>query len=132
MRRLGVLTACAALAAGATGCSDASTALERHRRALRSLSATTEAVVTGWLAGQLPGTYAHAALQQTFQLNERQRTALAVSPEALHDPRAVQLIETAEELGRLIAALTIDVTTEDATMARRHIRQMPLQGTAQP
>lgn len=95
--------------------------LQQHSEKLASLRATTTAVGEAWLAGDVSGTYAHTALEQTYMLVEQERTALAATPQALLDPRGAALSQAAERHSRLLALMIHDVRGADAEAARRHL-----------
>ena len=110
---------CAALTAA--GCTRQDAKLEQHNEKFASLRATTAAVGEAWLAGNVSGTYADTALEQTFMLVEQERTALAASPQTLLDPRGAALSQAAERHSRLLALMIQDVRGADAPAARRHL-----------
>ena len=84
------------------------------------------AIDEAWLDGKLSGTFTVTALEQTLQLAEQERAALAASPEKLADPRGAQLSQSAEQLSRLLAATIRDVRAADAGAVRRHLADNPL------
>jgi len=103
-----------------TGCS-ADDQLRQHGDKIRSLRATTIAVADAWLHGDISGTYAHTALEQTFQLVEQERAAVAPTAEDLARPAANALVRTGEQLSREVTALARDVRAGDGAGARRHL-----------
>lgn len=100
--------------------------LQQHKEKFESLGSTTAAIGEAWLGGRVSGTYTHAALAQTFLLVEKERTALASTPEMLLDPRGASLSQAAERLSRLLAVLIRDVGGADAASARRHLADIPI------
>jgi hypothetical protein len=109
------------VALGAAACTRQDAQLKQHGEKLASLRATSTAVGEAWLAGDVSGTYAHTALEQTFMLVERERTALAASPQPLLDPRGAALSQAAERHSRLLALMIQDVRGADAAATRRHL-----------
>ena len=116
----------AVLALTAAGCARQDTRLQQHRETLESLGATTAAIGDAWLSGRVSGTYTRTSLEQTLQLVEQERLAVAASPASLRDPRGAQLSQSAEHLSRLIAALDGDVGDADAASARQHLAAIPI------
>ena len=84
------------------------------------------AIGDAWLSGRVSGTYAHTALEETLQLVEQERSAVAASPALLRDPRGAHLSQSAEHLSRLIAALDGDVGMANAASARQHLAAVPI------
>ena len=116
----------AGLAGGACGCSRHDARLEQHKKTFESLGATTAAITEAWLTGQVSGTYTRAALENTFQLVEKERTALVKAPETLLDPRGAHLSQVAERLSRLLAAILLDVAAANGASARQHVAEIPI------
>src|SRR4030095_14539 len=112
MRRLTIAVEVTALIF-LVGCSRQDTRLERHKKNLESLGATTKVIADAWLSGDVSGTYARTALDRTFYLVEQERAKLASRPEMLQDARGTALSEDAEQLSRLIAAIIGDVGSAD-------------------
>jgi hypothetical protein len=54
------------IAAGLVACTSQNTQLDELQQKIRGLIATTHTVSEGWLRGDLSGTYARTALQQTL------------------------------------------------------------------
>jgi len=109
-----------------TGCGREDEAIRQHHQAFVSLGATMAAIDEAWLDGKISGTFTVTALEQTLQLAEQERAALAASPEKLADPRGAQLSQSAEQLSRLLAATIRDVRAADAGAVRRHLADNPL------
>ena len=120
------LLLCMALLWLSAGCSREDQRLQQHRKQFESLGATTAAIGEAWLAGSVSGTFTLTALDRTFQLVEQEQTALAASPNALLDPRGAELSQAAEKLLRLLARLTGDVRSADATAVRQHLADIPI------
>jgi hypothetical protein len=118
--------ACAVFALWAAACSRQDQDLARHNEKFQSLGSTTAAIAGAWLDGNVSGTFTLTALEQTFALVERERTALAASPHMLVDPRGASLSQESEHLSRLIAAITHDVRAADAASVRRHVAEIPI------
>jgi hypothetical protein len=116
----------ATAAFGSPACNQQERRLQQHKEQFESLGSTTAAIGDAWLAGSVPGTYARAALEQTLRLSEQERTALAISPQSLVDPRGAQLSQAAERLSRLLAVMAEDVRAGDAPSARRHLTEIPI------
>ncbi len=93
---------------------------------MESLGATTQAIGEAWLAGDVSGTYARAALSQTLRLSEQERTALTAKPDALVDARGADLSQRAQRLSLLIAQLVGDVESADGPSARARLHQIPI------
>jgi hypothetical protein len=108
------------------GCAREDEEIRLHRQAFASLGSTMAAIDEAWLDGKLSGTFTVTALEQTLQLAEQERTALAASPEMLADPRGARLSQSAEQLSRLLAATIRDVRAADAAAVRRHLADNPL------
>jgi hypothetical protein len=105
----------------AAACSRQDSQIQQHSEKLASLRATTVAIGEAWLAGDVSGTYAQTALEQTFMLVEKERAALAAGPQMLLDPRGAALSQAAERHSRLLALMMHDVRGADAAATRRHI-----------
>jgi hypothetical protein len=102
-------------------CGGADRTLQQTREKIDSLRSTTETVAEAWLGGLTSRTYTRTALEQTFQLVDEQRTALAGSPSLLADPRGAQLSQDAERLSRGLAVLIHDVNALDQPSTRQHL-----------
>ncbi len=116
----------------APGCSRQDARFQEHKESLESLGSTTAVITDAWLAGDVSGTYAGTALEQTFLLVEQERTALAQAPQSLHDPRGAYLSQAAERLSRVIADLSADVRDADGPAARAHVAEIPIVPSKQP
>ena len=125
MRRHRTLTCLLCWAVSSAACHRQDQQLQQHTEKLASLRATTVAVGEAWLAGQVSGTYAHTALDQTFMLVEQERRSLAATPQALLDPRGAALSQAAERHSRLLALMIHDVQGADAGAARRRLAEIP-------
>jgi hypothetical protein len=123
-RRLILL--CVVLLLPSAGCSRQDQRLQQHRKQFESLGATTAAISEAWLAGSVSGTYALTALDQTFRLVGQEQTALAGAPRALIDARGAELSQAAEKLLRLLALLTRDIRSADASAVRQHLAEIPI------
>lgn len=108
------------------GCARQDQQLQQHKEKFASLGATTQAIADAWLAGDVSGTYARAALSRTLQLTEQERTALTAKPDALIDPRGADLSQRAQRLSLLIAQLIGDVGSADGPSARARLRAIPI------
>jgi hypothetical protein len=89
-----------------------------------SLRATTFAIGNGWVDGEISGTYARTALDQTFLLIEKERASIAGTPDDLANPHANALARDGEQLARIIAALSSDIAGRDGASARRHLADL--------
>jgi hypothetical protein len=107
-----------------TGCSRQDTRIRQLAEDFESLRSTTAGIGDAWLRGDVSGTYAATALDQTFRMLDRQRTELTASPRSLVDPRGAHLSQAGERLARLVAGLTEDVHRGDAEAARRHLGEV--------
>ena len=121
-----------ALALCVSSCGRQDAQFQDHQRSFESLGSTTSAITDAWLAGNVSGTYAGTALEQTFLLVEQERTSLAATPQALHDRRGAYLSQAAERLSRVIADLSADVRNADGAAARLHLAQIPIAPRSQP
>jgi hypothetical protein len=115
-----------ALAIGLSACRSQQAVLTEHQEKLESLGASTAAIARAWLAGAASGTYTRTAFEQTYQLVEQQRSALAKTSDALVDARGAQLSDAAERLSRLLAHMIQDVEQRDASALRRHVAEIPI------
>lgn len=131
MRRLTIAVEVTALIF-LVGCSRQDTRLERHKKKLESLGATTKVIADAWLSGDVSTTYARTALDRTFYLVEQERAKLASRPEMLQDTRGAALSENAEQLSRLIAAIIGDVGSADDQSARQRLASLPIVPHKQP
>jgi hypothetical protein len=125
-RQLAPVTLCIILSAVAAGCSRQDQQIDQHLKALQSLESTVHAIASAWLDGQVSGTYAHTALDQTFVLVEAERAALASRPQMMIDRRGARLSDTADDLERLIAGLLQAVRGADAVTVRDRVARMPI------
>jgi hypothetical protein len=112
----------AALIASACGRQDQR--LRQHDQKLESLAASATAIGRAWLAGSTSGTYTITALEQTYVLVEKERAALASTPDALVDPRGAELSQTAERLSRVLAAIRYEVRGADAASVRQRLHDI--------
>lgn len=108
------------------GCGRHDARVEEHKKNLGSLGATTKAIAEAWLSGDVSGTYARTALEQTFYLVEQERATLASKPEMLQDQRGATLSQQAEQLSRLIASTIGDVDTANGDAARQRLASLPI------
>ena|ERR1043166_4406275 len=109
------------VALGSGACSNPDAQLQQHREHLDSLRATATAIGQAWLAGYVSSTFSRTAFERTFELLARERQTMAASPDALLDPRAAQLSESADQLARLLSQMRHDVTTTDVASMQRHL-----------
>ena len=126
---------CASLALAAaitSGCSPTDVQLEHHAQKVASLRATTLSITEAWLKGDVTGTYAEAALDQAFQLLQKERAAVASTPTDLARPSANALSRDAETMSRVVAALTRDIQSGDGANARRHLHDLRAATPQQP
>jgi len=106
--------------------------LQQHTEKVQSLRATTIAIADAWLHGNVSGAYAEVAFEQTFQLLEEERAAVAGTHDDLARPAAIALTRTSEQLSREIAALTRDVRMADGANVRRHLGDLEATTPEQP
>jgi len=118
-----------ALALLPAACSRLDTRLDQHKQKFESLGETTAAICDAWLGGDVSGTYARTALDQTFMLVEQERTALAASPEALLDPRGADLSQSGERLSRLIAILIHEIEGAHDAYVRQLLTRIPMRAS---
>jgi len=118
-----------ALALLPAACSRLDTRLDQHKQKFESLGETTAAICDAWLGGDVSGTYARTALDQTFMLVEQERTALAASPEALLDPRGADLSQSGERLSRLIAILIHEIEGAHDASIRQLLTRIPMRAS---
>ena len=123
-RRAALLCLLAALSSSA--CARQDRRIEQHQQAFQSLSSSTRAILSAWLAGVTSGTYTATALEKTLALIEENRTALANNAALLVDPRGARLADAADPLSRLVALLIADVRAANAEAARNHLAALPL------
>ncbi len=115
-----------------TGCAREDEQIRQHRQAFESLGSTMAAIDQAWLAGDLSGTFTVTALEETLQLTEQERAALAASPAMLGDPRGAQLSQAAERLSRLLASTIHYVRAADSDGVRRCLADNPLHPSTSP
>lgn len=108
----------------ATACGRHDERLRQHDQKLESLAASATAIGRAWLAGSTSGTYTITALEQTYVLVEKERAALASTPDALVDPHGAELSQSAERLSRVLAAMRYEVLGSDASSVRQRLRDM--------
>jgi hypothetical protein len=108
----------------ATACDRHDQRLQQHDQKLESLAASTTAIGRAWLAGSTSGTYTITALEQTYALVEKERAALAKTPDVLVDPRGAELSQTAERLSRVLAAIRDEVRRSDAAAVRERLHDI--------
>lgn len=113
------------------GCNRQEAHLQQHQVSFESLGATTGSITRAWLAGDVSGTYAGTALEQTLSLVEQERRALTAAPEMLQDARGASLSQAAEHLSRVIASLIGDVKGRDGSGARTHLAEIPIEPPSQ-
>jgi hypothetical protein len=121
-----------AVAAALVGGCSADDRLAQHASKIRSSRATTIAVAEAWLHGDVSAVYAQTALEQTFQLVEQERAAVAATPQDLAKPDAGSLTRDAEELSRELAAMSRDVQTADGATLRRRLSELEAATPQQP
>jgi hypothetical protein len=117
-----IVLATVALIAAACGRQDQR--LQQHHEKLESLAASAAAIGNAWLSGSTSGTYTVGALEQTYLLVEKERGALAGTPDALLDRRGAELSQSAERLSRVLAAMRHEVRGSDAASVRHHLRDI--------
>ncbi len=108
----------------ATACDRRDERLQKHDQKLESLAASATAIGSAWLSGRTSGTYTLTSLEQTYVLVEKERAALASSPDALVDPRGAKLSQSAERLSRVLAAMRDEVRGSDASSVRQRLRDI--------
>jgi len=106
--------------------------VQKHAQKVASLRATTRSVTEAWLQGNVSGTFAKGALDQTFQLVEQERAAVASTPADLARPHANALARDTEAIARAIAALSRDIQSRDGANARRHLDDLQAATPEQP
>jgi hypothetical protein len=114
----------AATALTASSCTRQDTRIQQLTEEFASLRATTTGIGEAWVAGDVSGTYALTALDQTLRMLDRQRTELTTSPRSLLDPRGSRLSQAGERLSRLVVVLGEDVHRGDADSARGHMAEI--------
>ena len=115
-----------------SACTSPEREVQKHAQKVASLRATTLSVTEAWLHGHVAGTYAEGALEQTFQLVQQERAAVASTPSQLARPHSNAVARDTEAMSRVIAALTRDVQTGDGTNARRHLDDLRAATSEQP
>jgi hypothetical protein len=124
-----LLTACPAalvlVSISVSACATEQAALRLHQEKLESLGSSSAAVAEAWLGGSVQGPYARTAVEQIYQLAERERSRLAGRPEMLADADGARLSEAAEHLSRVLALMIRDIERRDAAALRRHVTQIP-------
>jgi hypothetical protein len=104
--------------------------LQDHQDAFQSLSATTTAIVDGWLTGAVSGTYTLTALDRTYLLAEQERSSLAATAALAADARGAAMLDSATALSRHIALIITAVRSADGDAARGHIADLPFKTPA--
>jgi len=115
-----------------TACSSPDAEVQKHAQKVASLRATTLAITHAWLHGDVSGTYAEGALEQTFELVQQERAAVAGTPSDLARPRFNAVARDTEAMSRVIAALTRDVQSGDGANARRYLDDLRAATSEQP
>ena len=123
---------CGIGAAIAAGCASPDAEIQKHAEKMQSLRATTAAAAEAWLAGDASGTYTQTTLEQTFQLADQERAAVAATPQDLGSSPADAVAADGEQLMRRIAALSDAVRDRDAARVRRHLADLPQRGSPSP
>ena len=108
----------------ATACGRQDQRLQQHDQKLESLAASATAIGRAWLAGSTSATYTITALEQTYVLVEKERAALAKTPDVLVDPRGAELSQTAERLSRVLAAIRDEVRGSDPAAVRQRLHDI--------
>lgn len=108
-----------------TACSTPDQQLQDIQKNVEGLTATTRAIGGAWVRGDVSATYSRTALRQTARLLDQQRSALAASSELLINPRGASISREAEQLSRIIAAISDDAEKRDIDAARQHVAQLP-------
>jgi len=115
-----------------SACRSPDAEVQKHAQKIASLRATTLSITEAWLQGQVNGTYAEGALEQTFHLVEQERAAVASTPSGLARSRSNALAREAEAISRVIAALSQDVQSRDGVNARRRVGDLRVATPEQP
>jgi hypothetical protein len=119
-------------AAIAAGCASPDAEIQKHAEKIESLRASAAAAAEAWLSGDASGTYTRTTLEQTFQLVDQQRAAVAGTPEDLRRLTADAVAAQSEELLRRIAALSDAVRDRDAARVRRQLADLSRQESGSP
>jgi hypothetical protein len=123
---------CAIAAILTTACASRDADVQKHAEKMESLRATIVGVADAWLNGYVSGAFTRTALEQTFELVDQERAAVAATPEELSRPGANAVARHGEQLARVIAALSDAVRRRDASRARRHLADLPRPASGQP
>ena len=115
----------AAVLCGA-GCSSQQDTLQQQQQKLESLAASTDLLVSDFLAGQVSQTYARTALDAFVRQVEQQRAVLTAEPTLLADDRGAALAQQAGQLSRLIAQMQQDVERGDTSALGARAAAIPL------
>jgi hypothetical protein len=126
------LTLCGIAALILIACASEDSELRKHADAIASLRATTVAVSDAWLVRSASATYARIALDQTFRLVQKERVAVAATPDDLARPAANVLARESEQLSRVIAALARHINNGDADAVRRLTEEVRTESASRP
>ena len=119
IRPLRALTAIVMVATVA--CASRTRLMTQTAERVESLRSTTIGIGEAWLHGDVSGTYAKVALEETFRLLDKALIELHAEPPLLADPRGSSLSIRAEALGRGIARLMAHIEASEGPAAREDL-----------
>jgi len=99
------------------GCTSPDARVKQHQDKLRSLAATTTSIGEAFAARNVSPTFARLALEQTFQLLQQERAAIAPSAQDLTKPETAALLRDSDAIAQQITVLVHDIDNGDRASA---------------
>ncbi|HTL02094.1 MAG TPA: hypothetical protein VL243_07705 [Vicinamibacterales bacterium] len=103
------------------GCASRTRLMTETAERVESLRSSAVGIGEAWLHGDVSGTYAKVALEETFRLLDKALIELHSVPPLLADPRGASLSIRAETLCRGVARLMAHMEASDGAAARQDL-----------